>query len=357
MSLPGIASDAPAVAARVAVRAARPTLFGLLALGLVASVTLAVTIGPSGLGPADVWAVVLHRAGLSEGHGLTTMEEAIVWQLRLPRVLLAAIVGGGLAVVGATMQAVTRNPLADPYLLGVSTGASVGAVAVIVLGLGATTLGLTGAAFLGALAAFALVVLLAVTDRRLPPSRTILAGVAVAAICDALTSVLVTSNADSHAAAEVLRWMLGSLSGARWGSLTVAAPALLVIGLVFLAHGRALNALAFGDDDAAALGVATERTRWILLVAGALLTAALVAVSGAIGFVGLLLPHAMRFLVGRDHRRLLPATALGGAIFLVWADTAARTAFDPSELPVGAVTALLGGPAFVVLLRRSSGWA
>jgi iron complex transport system permease protein len=246
-----------------------------------------------------------------------------------------------------------RNPLADPYLLGISAGASFGAVIVFV-GIGGAALGLTTGAFGGAMVAFAGVVALAAgRGARLDPARIVLAGVAVASLFDAATSLLIIAAADPDATRGILYWLLGSLAGATWSDLAIAVP-LLAVGLgVMLAQARALNAMAIGDDAAAAVGVDVARTRWLLLVTSALLTGALVAVSGALGFVGLLLPHATRLLVGRDHRLLLPATALAGATFLIWVDTFARTAFDPQEIPVGVATALIGAPAFAyVLVRR-----
>lgn len=319
-------------------------------VALVGSIVVAVAIGPSALRPSEVWAVIAERLHLPGATDVSPIREAIVWQLRLPRVLLDAVVGAGLAVVGTVMQAVTRNALADPYLLGVSSGASLGAVSVLVLGVGAV--GLAGGAFAGALLAFAAVVALAISGGRLAPATTVLAGVAVASICSAVTSLIIVAAANAEQTRGVLHWLLGSLAGTRWRDVAVAAPALLLALGVCLTRGRSLNALAFGDDDAATLGVDTHRLRWVLLVSGSLLTGVLVSVSGAIGFVGLLLPHAARMLVGRDHRRLLPIAALAGAIFLIWADTAARTMLNPQEVPVGVVTALLGAPAFALLVRR-----
>jgi iron complex transport system permease protein len=321
-----------------------------LGLLLLVSAVAAVTIGPSSVGARDAWQVVIGHLGLGNGASATT--DAIVWDIRLPRVLLAGAVGAGLALVGAVLQATMRNPLADPYVLGISAGASFGAVIVFV-GIGGATLGLTTGAFAGAMVAFlAVVVLGAGRSVRIDPARIVLAGVAVASLFDAATSLLIIAAADPAGTRGILYWLLGSLAGATWSDLAIALP-LLAAGLgVMLAQARALNAMAIGDDDAAAVGVEVARVRWVLLVTSALLTGALVAVSGAIGFVGLLLPHATRLLVGRDHRLLLPATALAGATFLIWVDTFARTAFDPQEIPVGVATALIGAPAFAYVLWR-----
>jgi len=329
---------------------------------LAASVVVAVTIGPAGLSPADVWASVLAHLGIGEPT-LSPLRDGIVWQLRMPRVLTAAAVGAGLALCGAVMQALTRNPLADPYLLGLSSGASVGAVLVIVLGIG---LVLPLAAFGGALVALVATLALAGAGwgagaggragsggGSLTPTRTVLAGLAVSAVFGAVTSLVIFWSATGDSYREILNWLLGSLAGTDWTSVAIAGGAMLLVGLPLIASARTLDAFAFGDTAAAALGVHVGRSRALLLGGTALLTGALVAVSGAIGFVGLILPHAVRFLVGSRHRALLPLSALAGAIFLVWADTGARTLFDPRELPVGILTALIGGPVFAVLMLRN----
>jgi iron complex transport system permease protein len=347
--LAGPATDAAAPAAARARTGLRTGAWAVgLGLLLVASVVVAVTIGPAGLSPADVWASVLAHLGIGEPT-LTPLRDGIVWELRMPRVLAAAAVGAGLALCGVVMQALTRNPLADPYLLGLSSGASVGAVVVIVLGVG---LLLPVAAFAGALVALAATLALANAAGALTPTRTVLAGLAVSAVFAAITSLVIFWSATGDSYREILNWLLGSLAGADWASVALAGGAVVVIGVPLLASARTLDAFAFGDTAAAALGVHVGRSRAWLLVGTALLTGALVAVSGAIGFVGLILPHAVRLLVGSRHRALLPLSALAGAIFLVWADTAARTLFDPRELPVGIVTALVGGPVFAVLMLR-----
>ena len=320
----------------------------ILGAALVASLVLAITVGPAAITPLDVWSSVLHHLGLGDSP-LSALRDGIVWQLRLPRVLTAAAVGAGLALSGAVMQAITRNPLADPYLLGLSGGASLGAVAVLVLG--ATVL-LAPAAFVGALGALLATLLIARASGPLSPARTVLAGVAVSAFAAAVTSFIIYWTATGDSYREILAWLLGSLAGARWSAVLIAVGAIVVVGIPLLLSGRVLDAFAFGDTAAAALGVHVERTRWLLLVATALLTGALVSVSGSIGFIGLVLPHAIRLLVGTANRLVLPLSALLGAVVLVWADTAARTVFDPRELPVGIVTAIVGAPLFVLLLLR-----
>jgi iron complex transport system permease protein len=325
------------------------------ALGLVLSVAAAVTVGVADLSTGEVARTFAVRAGLPVTP-LPPPADSIVWNLRTPRVLLAALVGGGLAVCGAVLQALTRNALADPYLLGISAGASTGAAAVLVLGLGAGAAALSAGAFAGSVAAFAATLLLA-GRRWTEPARILLAGVAAGQLFAAATSLIVVSDADAQDSRSITFWLLGSLTAASWPGVTLAAAVCLAGLAVCWAAAPALDAFAFGADVAQSLGFSPTRVRALLFATTALLAAVLVAASGAIGFVGLTVPHAARMLVGARHRVLLPACAVLGAVFLIWADTAARTAFAPQELPVGVVTALLGVPAFAVLLRRRGGTA
>ncbi|QUX27182.1 iron chelate uptake ABC transporter family permease subunit [Nocardiopsis akebiae] len=318
---------------------------------LAVSVSVAVTIGPADITTAEVWGSVAARLGFGES-GLSPLREGIVWDLRMPRTLLAAVCGAGLALCGAVMQSLLRNPLADPFVLGVSSGASTGAVAVLVLGWGGAVVSLSAGAFVGALLSFGLVVLLAHTLGA-SMDRVVLSGVAAMQLFSALTSFIVLTSADAETTRGVLFWLLGSLSGAGWDDVVLCAAVLAGVLAVCLAHTTTLDAFAFGEEAAANLGVRVARARMVLLCATALLTAALVSAAGAIGFVGLVLPHAARALTGAAHARLLPVTALAGAVFLVWVDTVARTALDPQEIPVGVVTSLIGVPAFVAVLYRA----
>lgn len=320
----------------------------VLAVALLASVVVAVTIGPADLSVGEVWGSIASHLTGGESP-LSVLRDGIVWELRLPRILTAAAVGAGLALVGAIMQALTRNQLADPYLLGISSGASLGAVSVLLLG---AAVMLPVAAFAGAVLALAATLALAGAFGRITPTRTVLAGVAVSALAGAITSFVIFWAGAADAYREVLSWLLGSLAGARWDAVAIAGIAMLVLGVPLVLTGRILDAFALGDTTAASLGMPVQGVRWTLLGAGALLTGALVAVSGSIGFVGLVLPHAVRLLVGPGHRALLPLSALTGAVFLVWADTLARTVFEPRELPVGIVTAIIGAPVFAILLVR-----
>ncbi|OZC88733.1 iron ABC transporter permease [Rhodococcus sp. 06-412-2C] len=326
-----------------------PLLLGGCA-ALVLSIGVAVTIGPASVSVSDVYRVILGHIGIGTAE-VSRIEDGIVWELRLPRTLLAAVCGAGLALCGAIMQSLLRNPLADPFVLGISSGASTGAVVVAVLGVGGGALSLSTGAFAGALLSFVLVMLLAVGAGG-GNDRVVLAGVAGTQLFSALTSFIVISSADAEQTRGVLFWLLGSLSGADWTDVALCGAVTLLGMTACLFNTSALDAFTFGHDAAASLGVPVKWVRILLLVITALITAALVSAAGAIGFVGLVLPHAARFLVGARHRRLLPTTVVIGAIFMVWVDTIARTVFAPQEIPVGVVTALIGVPAFALILFR-----
>jgi iron complex transport system permease protein len=337
----------------VTVRAVAPLAAVLV---LLATMTVALGVGSVGVPVDDVVAVVTRRLRLGAGD-VAFVDDQIVWELRLPRVLGAAAIGASLAVCGAVLQSLTRNDLADPYLLGISGGAAVGAVTVIVLGV--SLVGLVGsaavaaAAFLGALGALGLVLALASSrGGELPPARTVLAGVAVGQACAAYTSFLVIVNGDSDAARRVLDWTLGSVAGLRWSQSVFLTVLAVVVTLGVLLCADHLDAFAFGETAARSLGVDVGRLRWGLLVGTALVTACLVAFAGAIGFVGLVVPHMVRLVTGPGHRLLLPMVAVCGAIVLVAADTVARSVVDSQEIPIGVVTGVVGAPFFAWLLRR-----
>lgn len=329
----------------------RPWLLGpACAALLVVSVAVATTVGPSTLGPTDALAVAWSRLTGAES-GLTLLQEGIVLDLRLPRAVLAAVCGAGLALVGVVLQSLLRNPLADPYVLGVSSGASTGAVAVAVLGLGAGTLGLASGAFVGAVVSFGLVLALGLLAGG-TPDRMVLAGVAATQLFSALTSFIVYTAADAETTRGVMFWLLGSLSSSTWDDVVLCGVVVALGAVVCWAAAGTLDAFMFGHDAAATLGVPVTAVRVGLLVVTALMTAVVVSTCGAIGFVGLVLPHAARAVVGTGHRALVPTATVLGAIFLVWVDTAARVVIAPQELPVGVATALVGVPAFVVILLR-----
>jgi iron complex transport system permease protein len=320
---------------------------------LVISVTLGVISGPVPIPAARVWQIAWAQITGSGAGDWSQAEANIVWLIRIPRVLMAVCVGGGLAVVGVTMQAVVRNPLADPYILGISSGASVGAVAVLGLGLFAFAgvYAVSFGAFICALLTFGLVFLLAQSNGRLSPMRLVLAGVACSYVFSGLTSLITLTSHNRELAQSVLSWLLGSLAGTKWIDLTLPAAVLLFGTFYLVLQARSLNTLIVGDETAATLGIHVAGFRRRLFLVMSFITGVMVATSGAIGFVGLMIPHVARMWVGVDHRRVLPVAALCGGIFLIWVDMVARTAFAPQELPVGVITSLLGGPFFVWLLH------
>ena len=321
---------------------------GLLAL--VLSVLVVTTLGPADVSAVNVRDVLTNHLGLTE-IPVRLSEDAIVWEERLPRALVAAACGAGLGICGVIMQSLLRNPLADPFVLGISSGASTGAVVIGILGIGGTAVGLSGGAFIGALLAFAVVVLLAHLSGG-STDRVILAGVASTQMFSALTSLVIFSFADSDETRGVMFWLLGSLEGVRWPDVGLSVAVVLIGTVICAYYAFALDAFAFGEESAAALGISVRRLRIGLLVLTALITATLVSIAGAIGFVGLVLPHAARLLVGTRHTHIIPVTALIGAVFVVWVDAISRVVFSPTPLPVGVGTALVGVPVFVALLAR-----
>ena len=329
-------------------RIVRPVPLGVgLALAVGLAFTAAVTLGSASLG-AD------RLLGALVGRGDPTAE-TIVWALRVPRAVLAVAVGGGLAVVGVAMQALVRNPLADPFILGASSGASAGA-SLFFLGFVPAVvsrgLSMPLAAALAAWGAVALVFAVARQGPRLDTTRLLLAGVAMSALFGAITAYVTYASPEPDKLRAVLFWLLGSLAGARAGTvgapLAAALAALVILGLA----ARPLDALTLGEEPAAVLGVPVERFKRAVLALASLVTGVLVAFSGVIGFVGLIVPHAVRLAVGGRHRALVPLAFLGGAAFLLVADLGARVALDGQELPVGVLTALCGVPFFLWLLRR-----
>jgi iron complex transport system permease protein len=317
-----------------------------LALALLAALVLGVRFGSVSLTTADV-------LGVFFGGG-DAVQRDIVLGLRLPRVLLAGLVGGGLAIAGVTFQAVLRNPLAEPYILGISGGASVAAVLVLSLGWAATGSWLLPlAAFAGAMAAIALVFRVATTTGRgLDVRVLLLAGVVVAAFFSACLTLMLAFSSARTVQTAVL-WMMGSLAAADWTNVLTASLYTVPAGAVLMGIARPLNLLAIGDETAHYLGTDVEGVKRVALMLAALVTAAGVSVAGVIGFVGLVVPHAIRLVVGSDHRALLPLAFLAGATFLTLADLVARAVLAPTEIPVGVVTAFVGVPLFLVLLRRS----
>jgi iron complex transport system permease protein len=324
----------------------RAVAAALLAAALLVALLLAVRFGSVPLSTAEVVRAL-------RGGGDPVLRDIVVG-LRLPRALLGVLVGGGLALAGATFQALLRNPLAEPYILGISGGAAAAAVTVLTLGLAAVSSWLLpGAAFGGALLAIVLVFGVArAADRSLDVRVLLLAGVVVGAFFTAVIA-LVLALSDAPTVRSAVLWMMGSLYGTEWRSVWIAAAYTLPAGAVLLALARPLNLLSLGEETATYLGADVERVKRTAFAVASLITAAGVAVAGVIGFVGLIVPHAVRLAIGSDHRALLPLSFLGGAAFLVLADVVARVVLAPGEIPIGVVTALTGVPLFLMLLRAT----
>ncbi|MBL8932619.1 MAG: iron ABC transporter permease [Kineosporiaceae bacterium] len=325
----------------------------LLLLALVAGTS----VGAVALSPSGILASLAHSAGLDVGNPLSQTQFALLTQIRIPRVLLAALVGGMLALAGASYQGVFRNPLADPYLLGAAAGAGLGATIVIAYspnGIGPIAT-LPMAAFVGALTGVGLSYALgAVAARHGGGSATLLlAGIAVTAFLTAIQTVVQQANSDSLR--QVYSWILGQLGAGHWDEVRLVLPYMAVSTVVLLFAGRALDVLSVGDDEAITLGVRPRQVRFVVLLAASLGTASAVAVSGLIGFVGLVVPHVVRRLAGSSYRSVLPVSLLAGGAFLVLADLVARTVLSPAELPIGVVTAFVGAPFFAALLRIGGG--
>jgi iron complex transport system permease protein len=331
----------------------RPAGLPVAALLLAACIVLGTALGPVEVPPGVVLQVIGNHVVPGISAEVAPSDDAIVWKIRLPRVLLAGLVGATLAYSGAAYQGVFRNPLADPYLLGVAAGAGLAATIVIVSDLpvayGNFSL-VTLAAFGGAVGAVALTYSLARVGGHTPNTTLILAGVAVSSIAvSAISYLMLTSRTNSFS---VLSWLLGGFNDSAWRDMWYILPYTVPAALVIFLHGRILNVLQLDEQQARQLGVSVERTKLLVLVAASLATAAAVAVAGIIGFVGLVAPHAVRMLVGPDYRRLLPLVAMVGASFLILADLGARTLISPAEVPVGVITAMVGAPFFLYLLRQ-----
>lgn len=351
MRAPAPASaPAPRHVPRLRVPGAVPVVVG--AVVLLGAVAAGVLVGPAGLG---VRPVLLELVGWVPGvgdSGLDDQQRNILWSIRMPRVVLGALVGGMLALAGATYQGVLRNPLADPYLLGVSSGAGLGATIAIVSGGGIGPWGLPLVAFVGGVAGVAATYVLGSgIGGSTATGVIILAGVAVSAFAGAVQTFVQQRYDDSLRS--VYSWLLGQLVTSRWSEVLTVLPYVLLSSVVILGYRRVLDVMAVGDDEAAGLGVDPARARLVLVLAATLGTAAVVSVSGLIGFVGIVVPHAVRLLAGVGHRLLLPLSAVTGAAFLVMADLLARSVLSPAEIPIGVVTALVGAPFFLVVLRRA----
>ncbi|NUU21810.1 MAG: iron ABC transporter permease [Streptomycetaceae bacterium] len=350
------AARRPAAGSRGAPLRAVPLWAGAAVLSVLLALLMLVAIGIGSVDVpvADTWHIVTrHLAGRSTD-GLDPVQNQIVWEYRMPRVLLAALAGAGLAVAGVVLQALVANPLADPYVLGISSGASTGAVLVMTSGAAAVGgIGVSAAAFAGAAVATAAVFVLGQRAGRLSPLRIVLAGIAIGYLFQAATGYL-QLRSNPNELRRVMFWLLGSVAGARWDQLKVVSAVVIVLTLVLTLCGRQLNALVTGEEQATALGIDVNRLRVVLFTASALLTGTVIAVTGGVGFVGLLIPHIVRLGFGPDHRRVLPLAALLGALYLVGVDLLSRTVDAPNEIPLGIFTAAVGAPVLLWLLRRES---
>jgi iron complex transport system permease protein len=327
------------------------TVLGAL---VIVSAVISANVGTAHLTAGEIARVIWnHLAGAAH----PTANDAIVWNLRLPRIVLAMLVGASLATAGALMQSLFNNPMADPFVVGASSGAALGAVVVISMDVQATLFGLNAmcfAALLGGLGVTLLVYTLSRRAGRVPIATLLLTGIAIGGIMQAVTTLLLLQRPGSELH-EVIGWLMGSLAYRDWPHVAALLPYTIVGIGVAMAYRRDLNVLALGEEAAHSLGVNVERTKVLLLLTASLLAAASVAVSGIIAFVGLIVPHLMRLLVGPNHRFLLPACILGGGLILIWADIAARLIIPGGEIPIGIVTSVLGSGFFLYLLNRSRG--
>jgi iron complex transport system permease protein len=343
--------------------------FNLFILGLIIllfiSVILSVSLGSLRIEPSVSYSIILNKLfGLSLGdaaevNNISTYN--VIWLIRMPRVLLAIAVGAGLAICGTIMQATVQNPLAEPYILGISSGASLGATFSIMLGLGSFSLfsisSVSFWAFLGALGASILVLVLSSMGSKMSSAKLVLSGTVVSALCTSLSNFIISIASDAEGMQNVKFWTMGSLATAKWQNIGFVILAVTICCLFFLTQGRTLNLMLMGDEASMTLGLNLNLYRRIYMIIISLLTGILVATCGIIGFVGLIIPHISRSIVGSDHKRLIPTSILLGSIFLIWADVFARITIPNAELSIGIITGLVGAPFFVyILLRKGFGY-
>lgn len=334
-------------------------LIGILAAAAIVSMVTAAGLGPVSVSPGETVRILLGRIPLIGGIIPETwepLEQNIILGLRLPRVCLGMVVGASLAVCGVTMQALVRNELADPFILGVSNGAAAFATLGMLFGafsfLGTYSLSIS--AFIGSAVTIIFVYTISRVRGRINITQLLLSGVAISMIMDGVTNVITLSAPNALGLHNAEFWMAGSLAGARWAYLTLPLAVLVLCMLVLMLNYRGLNLLLLGDESAGALGVNVRRLQKLLVIVASLMAGVTIAVSGSIGFVGLMVPHFTRMIVGGDHKKVLPVSALLGGILVVWVDVAARTVIAPEELPVGILTAIIGGPIFIWMLKRSN---
>ena len=332
-------------------------LCAAMTLILGASIVFAIHIGAVDLTPEWIYQILVNHLTGKEIYAVQwpAYADGIVWGMRLPKVLVATCVGAGLSLVGILMQAMTKNSMADPYLLGISSGASAGATAAILVGslpvIGAVTV--QAGAFIGAIASSILVFILAGASGRVSSTKLILSGTAISALFSSMSSFLIFMQNNEKKLSSVLFWMSGSFASAKWADVLPVFIVLVVSIVIIMLENRALDALLLGEEMAITIGVDVPKLKILIIIMSALVTGVMVSVSGTIGFVGLVIPHISRSLVGTAHKRMVPFSALLGAILMIWADAIARVVVAPSELPIGVVTAFIGAPFFLFLLRKS----
>lgn len=338
------------------------TRYSLIIVILILILTFAIAffsvIGTANIGVIDTFRIVISKIPIIERYidisDISKSHETIIWSIRLPRVLLGALVGASLSMTGAAFQGIFKNPMADPYVIGISSGAALGASIAIILGINISFMNLSTIsifAFIGALSAVFTVYNIARIKNKVPVTTLLLAGIAIGQFLTAIMSFLMVIY--SKDMAKIIYWTMGSLAGKGWTPLiSITIPVVIsMMGIGFFA--RDLNIMLIGEESAQSLGIDVERTKVYILILGSFLVSMVVSVSGIIGFVGLIIPHIVRIVLGPDNRILLPSSALVGAIFMIFADTIARTIISPVEIPVGIITALFGGPFFLYLLRKS----
>ena len=328
-----------------------------MALFLGASIVFAIHIGAVDLTPEWIYQILVNHLTGKEIYAVEwpAYADGIVWGMRLPKVLVASCVGAGLSLVGILMQAMTKNSMADPYLLGISSGASAGATAAILVGslplIGAVTV--QAGAFIGAIVSSVLVFILAGASGRVSSTKLILSGTAISALFSSMSNFMIFMQNNEKKLSSVLFWMSGSFASAKWVDVLPVFIVLIICIVIILLENRALDALLLGEEMAITIGVDVPKLKILIIIMSALVTGVMVSVSGTIGFVGLVIPHISRSLVGTAHKRMVPFSALLGAILMIWADAIARVVVAPSELPIGVVTAFIGAPFFLFLLRKS----
>lgn len=330
----------------------------ILIILLILAILFSITVGAIGIPLVDTIKILLNKIGfLSSKVDISNIKESnifIVLNIRLPRILLAALVGSVLSVAGSSYQAIFKNPMADPYVMGTSSGAAFGATIGLVLGLSQSLLGfgLTSIfAFIGALATTLIVYTLARTGNKISTTSILLAGIVMSSILSSGISIMMIFN--HNELAKIIAWTMGSFNAASWKQIAIIIGPVVVGLVILMSLSREMNAIAMGEEDAQNIGVNVELVKKLILILASLLSACVVAVSGIIGFVGIIIPHLFRLLFGADHKILLPASAIGGGMFLLLSDTLARTLVPGVEIPVGVITSIFGGPFFLYLLRKS----